>query len=169
MTRLSQTEFVLIVFVSNGGYAMSVRLPAVALAGLFALVSLPSSAQTVAWIDGSGAPASSFLESGQAYVRVVDPGVNSDPFANEVIPVQLSAALSLDSEMLMLRETGASTGVFEGWISLTLGTASPGDARLEVLEDPGPPHRFDTITATYGAASATAGLLGSRTSFVDAY
>ena len=38
---------------------MSVRLPAVALVGLLFVLPLPSFAQTVAFIDGSGAPASS--------------------------------------------------------------------------------------------------------------
>ena len=146
---------------------MSFRLPCVAAAGLLAVVSLPSFAQTVSFIDSSGAPALTYLESTQATVRVVDPGADTNPSGKDTVSVQLSAALTSDSEILTLTETGTATGVFEGSIPLPLAPASPGDGRLQVLEDPGPPHRFDTITAVYGAASATAGLTGSRTSFVD--
>ena len=132
----------------------------------------------VLFIDAAGQPATAYLESSRAYVRVVSTDGNSNPFAPDTLPVQLLAELSQDNETLTLTETGPSTSVFEGSIALRLvpGTWIAGNGILETVEDGhpvnDPPHEFDTLRATFsdeiGTSVARVGLTGSHTWLGDA-
>ena len=132
----------------------------------------------VLFVDAAGQPATVYLESSRAYVRVVSASGNTNPSSADTVPVQLLAELSQDTETLTLTETGPSTSVFEGSIALRLvpGTWIAGNGILETIEDGhpqfDPPHKVDTLRATYsdpgGTSVAQVGLTGSRTWFADA-
>lgn len=87
------------------------------LVSVLCLLSAPALAQTVAFVDASGADASAFLEKTEARVRVTDPAAGT-PSAIDTVQVTLSAALSGDSEPLTLWETDRDSGAFEGRIRL---------------------------------------------------
>jgi hypothetical protein len=125
---------------------------------------------SVVFVDAEGKPADLYFERTRAYVRV------SDTFASSSITVTLQTFLGLDSESLSLTETGPSTGVFEGSIPLSTGGGGSGhqnNGYLETSQYGGPPAEYDTLTASYqsvsGTVSGTAGMIGSRTWFIDAY
>ncbi|HEX2641341.1 MAG TPA: hypothetical protein VHU81_00005, partial [Thermoanaerobaculia bacterium] len=125
------------------------------------------------FVDAQGRPAETYLEGSRAYVRVMDRTVAFDSIRIDSMQVQISAGISGDVETLTLTETGEDTGVLEGSIQLRLDFAHPGNGTLETRENPGPPHEFDTLTASYnrptGTVSASIGLIGSRTWFIDAF
>ncbi|HEX2224842.1 MAG TPA: hypothetical protein VHN15_11610, partial [Thermoanaerobaculia bacterium] len=122
--------------------------------------------------DAQGQPVERFLESSRAYVRVTYRGFGS-PTSLDTLSVDLAASLTGDTEFISLTETGEDTGVFLGAIPLRLGSSTSGDGILQTAEAPGPPYELDTLTAQLyvpeGLFTATAGLTGSRTAFVDAY
>ena len=122
---------------------------------------------SVLFVDAAGQPAEVYLESSWAFLRVIDAG------ADGTTQVTVSAFLSGDQETVTLVETGPGTRVFEGSIRLRLGGAVPGDGVVETTEDAGTPHDFDRLTAVHvdagGQSTASIGLVGSRTSFVDAF
>src|SRR4028119_1387344 len=66
----------------------------------------------VLFIDAAGQPATVYIESSRAYVRVVSFMANMDSGSAQQVPVQILAELSQDSEALTLTETGPNTGVF---------------------------------------------------------
>ncbi len=126
------------------------------------------------FIDDAGQPTAVVLESGRATVRVVDPSSNYSSAYADSISVIISVALTGDYEYPTLYETGPDTGVFEGSIDLALSAvADEFNELLETTESAGPPHAFDTLTASHlgpgGEVTAVATTLGSRTSFIDAY
>ncbi len=89
------------------------------------------------------------------------------------ISVIISVALTGDYEYPTLYETGPDTGVFESSIDLALSAvADEFNELLETTESAGPPHAFDTLTASHlgpsGPSSATAATIGSRTRWIDA-
>ncbi len=130
------------------------------------------SGASVVFIDSQGRPAQVYLEGTRAYVRVSDSFADFSPSADQIM-VTVQTFLGLDSESLSLTETGPSTGVFEGSLPLQRTNANPNNGILETAQDAGPPAEFDVLTASYqsisGTVSATAGILGSRTWFIDAY
>src|ERR1044071_3808211 len=127
---------------------------------LFAFAG-PAFGQTVSFVDGEGNPATIYLEGSRAYLRVEDPAANMDGSNVEAVLADISAALSGDFEQVFLYETGPATGVFGGSIELALGGSSV-DGRLQTSRDTSTsPDTFDTLTATYGAASASAGTGGA--------
>jgi len=121
-------------------------------------------------IDDAGRPADKVLQFSTARVRVVSPADNHNSTAVEAVTVQVSSRYKLDAETLTLTETGPDTGVFEGSIPLvyTQNNAIPGNGVLET-QDSGdvPPRKPEEVTATYGAYSATAQVIGSRVVFID--
>src|SRR6185436_15306191 len=131
------------------------------------------------FIDAAGQPATVYLESSRAYVRLVSTyDFNRSPSAADTVSVQVQSELSPDLEMLSLTETGPNTGVFEGSIPLrlSLGGVQHGNGVLETIEIGHPlyqpPHEFDTLRATFSDATGTSeariGLTGSRIWFADA-
>ncbi|MCP4659763.1 MAG: hypothetical protein GY856_30540 [bacterium] len=127
----------------------------------------------VYFLDAAGQIATGYPQGSEAIVRVIDFLANVSSTSPDTTWVDLTAALSGDSESLLLTETAADTGVFEGTIPLSLEPASPGNGVLETTEVPGPPHEFDLLTATYndagaGTSTVTATTLGSRTWWTDA-
>ncbi|HEX2643062.1 MAG TPA: hypothetical protein VHU81_08715, partial [Thermoanaerobaculia bacterium] len=125
------------------------------------------------FVDAQGLPAESYLEGSRAYVRVKDRSVAFDDIRIDTLQVQISAGVSGDVETLTLTETGVETGVMEGSIPLRTDFAHPGNGTLETRENPGPPLEFETVTASYnrpgGPVSASIGLIGSQTLFIDAF
>ena len=125
---------------------------------LFAFAG-PAFGQTVSFLDAQGNPATVYLEGSRAYLRV------EDPAADMSVPVDVSAALSGDFEQIQLGETGP--GVFTGSIQLSL-TGSSGDGLLQTSRDTSTsPDTFDTLTATYGAASTSASTEGPSLEVLD--
>ena len=123
--------------------------------------------QTIFWLDAQGNPATVFLEGSRAYLRVTDPAANTDPATIETVTVAVSAAHSGDAETVTLTETGPATGAFTGSIQLALNGGS-GDGLLRTALDLNGSSWFDTLTATYGSATASAGTVGSTTEIIDA-
>jgi hypothetical protein len=124
----------------------------------------PVAATSIRFVGADGHPTRSVLEGSKAILRVVDPAADSFP-SFDTVSVQVSAQLTGDVESLTLRETGPSTGVFEGMIRLGIGYQYSGDQTLETGETPA--GGLDTISASYGAATATAQTAGSETALLD--
>jgi VCBS repeat-containing protein len=145
------------------------RLRWTALTVILSLCALASPAlgQTVSFLDEDGAATAVYAEGSRAVVRVEDPAANVSPAA-DTVQVQLTSSRAGDAETLTLTETGPATGVFRGEIKLAPGNASqPG--MLETAVNPDPPFDRDTIQASYGAATATATMAGSKVMFLDRY
>ena len=130
-------------------------------------------ASGVELIDARGNPATFYLESSRAYVRVRDFAANLNPSTRDTSTVQMTADLSGDQETVMLQETGESTGVFEGSVPLRRGPGAPGNGTLETTASSGAPYRFDTVHATHadgaGNSTDTVDTIGSLTFFLDGY
>jgi len=130
-------------------------------------------ASGVELIDARGNPATFYLESSRAYVRVRDFAANLNPSARDTATVQMTADLSGDQETVTLQETGTSTGIFEGSIPLRRGPGVPGNGSLETTASSGAPYRFDTIHATHadgtGNSTDAVDTIGSLTFFLDGY
>ncbi|HSS79519.1 MAG TPA: hypothetical protein VLV54_22560, partial [Thermoanaerobaculia bacterium] len=129
----------------------------------------------VLFVDAAGQPASIYLVGTKARVRVEDHGADVQAFAADTVIATVTTDVSGDIENLPLTETGPNTGVFEAEIQLRPGSALSGNGVLEVLENFGPPHEFDTLHASYtaafngGVSTAQAGTLSSRIWFIDAF
>ena len=65
------------------------------------------------------------------FVRVVDPDRNRDGGAIETVDIRVSAAVTGDSEVLRLSETGPNTGVFVGYVP-TATSSTANDCVLQV-------------------------------------
>lgn len=86
-----------------------------------------------------------YLGRDAAFVRVIDPDQNTSPQLPDTVEVTVTAASASgssggggsDSETLRLTETGASTGVFVGWVQLSNdgSAAVAGDCVLSVTPD----------------------------------
>ncbi|MEE4301567.1 MAG: cadherin domain-containing protein [Pseudomonadales bacterium] len=77
-------------------------------------------------------PAEVIGSGDDVYLRLTDPDEDRDPFAADVLEVELSVDGAGEVERIRLTETGASTGVFSGHFPTFAGAASPGDCRLDV-------------------------------------
>ncbi|MCC5887149.1 MAG: cadherin domain-containing protein [Gammaproteobacteria bacterium] len=86
------------------------------------------------FIDLPGAvelqPATAFNVGEPVFVRLIDPDQDVDPAAPDTVTVRLRIADTGESETLILRETGASTGVFTGYLNAGASTLGAGDCRL---------------------------------------
>lgn len=149
------------------------RQPRLLLLGLLSLFVLlttvaagPAGLPAVSWRDAQGNPAAVYLEGSRAFVQVTDAAANLDPGTAETVQVQASSARAHDAETVPLTETGPDTGVFRGSIRLDL-TGTSGDGRLETGLDIYSAPMWDTLTASYGAATATAATFGSITDILD--
>lgn len=134
-----------------------------ALLGLLVLCAFagPAFGQTVSFLDAQGSPASVYLEGSRAFLRVEDPAASLN------VLVDVSAALTGDAEQVQLTETGPATGVFTGSIQLSLaGPSVDGLLQTSRFTTTSPP-AFDTLTATYGAASASASTEGPTVAVLD--
>ncbi len=124
-------------------------------------------------VDAAGSPVEEILEASTAYLSVIDHGANSNPNVPDITSSQVTSLLGADSESLSLTETGDDTGVFSGSLPLTGGSGIPGNGWLETDQLEGPPHQFDTVTATHtdasGQSSDSAPTLGGRIWFIDEF
>ncbi len=129
-------------------------------------------AASVIFVDGDRLPTAEVLEGADAKVRVVSTADNADPGTAESLAIDFDSLYGGDAESLLLVETGADTGVFEGTIPVAYADGNPvtsGDGVVETATSGNPAQLPDRVTAAYGAASATATALGSRTAFIDAF
>ncbi len=96
-------------------------------------------------------------------VTLVDADLNRDPQVAETVEVQAVSATDGGPEVILLGETGPSTGVFEGVVPLDSGPPTAGDGRVQVQEG-------DTVTVSYedgeGGTLSPGGLI-QATSVVD--
>ncbi|MDZ4261164.1 MAG: hypothetical protein U1B30_02400, partial [Pseudomonadota bacterium] len=77
-------------------------------------------------------PANTFSHRQTMFIRIIDPDHNLDNTVQESIDVQLNIQDSNEHETLQLRETGITTGIFTGYVTLQKGAASPNDGDLNV-------------------------------------
>ncbi|HEX6902960.1 MAG TPA: Ig-like domain-containing protein [Thermoanaerobaculia bacterium] len=130
---------------------------------------------TLEFVDAQGNPASVFLEGSNAWVRLEAPVYNLNPTDVEAVySVTVQSTLTGDQGPAYLYETGPNTGVFTGSVHLWRGAPSPYDERLDIDEEQGPPHRFDTLTARLPVSPTeeltdTASTLNYRIWFVDSF
>ncbi len=75
-------------------------------------------------------PAVAFNVGEPVFVRLIDPDQDLDPAAPDTVRVTLGIADTKETETLILRETGASTGIFTGFIGTGAGVPAAGDCRL---------------------------------------
>jgi hypothetical protein len=124
-------------------------------------------------INAAGDPVDEYLESSTVWVRVTDADANI-PGLIDTTTVILTTSIALDSETLVLTETGTDTGVFEGSIDLELySPARIENGTLDIWEDEWKyPNPCDTITAVHvdaaaGTSSDTADVMASYAYFRD--
>ncbi len=133
-----------------------------------ATASAALAGEGVELVDAKGRPAGFYLESTRVYVevRTSSPG-SSTP---GTLQVRVQAELSGDVEAVTLRETGGGTGIFQGSLPMRRGPALRSNGSLETTES-GPPYRFDTVQASFGASGAADAVvtMGSLVSFLDDY
>lgn len=75
-------------------------------------------------------PTSAFNRGETVFVRLIDPDQDIDPAVPDTVTVTLRLADTDEAETLVLRETGASTGVFTGYIAAGAPRPEAGDCRL---------------------------------------
>lgn len=121
---------------------------------------------SITFIDGTGSPTSELLDGSRARVRVTAFGSNLQPNAFDTLTVTVSSLNTQDSEVAELRETAVSSGIFEG--AVRISSRPTGEAQVDVA--PGGPPLFgrDQVTASFGAATASAEILAGRLSLHDA-
>ena len=134
---------------------------------------VPVSGSTITFIDANGNPATVVLQGDVARIRVFDPNANYDSGSPNFAGIDLSTELSGDFETLSLTETGPDTSIFEGSIDTSIQSVYQGDGVLQVTENLGVIHEFDTLIATYfdayGQSQTSVTTLGSRTWFIDEF
>ena len=98
---------------------------------------------------------SSFRRGEPVFLRLVDGDQDRDPFAPDTIDVTLSNSSGSEAETLRLSETGASTGVFTGFIQTRSGAIVANDCFLSgragndfVVQYQDPGQADDQATAT---------------------
>ncbi|MEM6457232.1 MAG: hypothetical protein AAF772_19240, partial [Acidobacteriota bacterium] len=137
--------------------------------GLLLLATTASlGAQTLTFIDAAGQPTATFVEGARFDVRLDEPSLNSSPGFVDFVSIQVSALFSGDQVFVDCFETGPDTGIFEGGANLGTVGAPPPFPGLQTAVDPGPPAQRDTLQATFGPSSATAGLVGAAARWTDA-
>ncbi|HBL25325.1 MAG TPA: hypothetical protein DD490_00645, partial [Acidobacteria bacterium] len=118
-------------------------------------------------LDAAGNPVTTLLESERVRVRLISPATPG--FS---VSVQVTAALSSDSETLVLVSDGA--GSFNGELpsALSWGYFLVENGWLSIGNVEGPPYQGDTVTVTWSGGggaplAASAGFVPSRLSFLD--
>ncbi len=128
---------------------------------------------SIRFVDRLSRSAKVTLEGSVASLRVFDAGADVDPTNRDTTAVTLTSALTGDSEVLLLDETGSDRGLFAGSIALASGPAVAGNGVLETGWLAGPPVVFDTLTAShadgFGGSTALATTAGARIAFIDPY
>ncbi len=130
---------------------------------------------SLTFTDAQGNLAGVFLENTRAYLRVEAAGYNFNPGYQDILNgVQVASDITGDSVSLSMFETGPDTGVFTGSFLLFRGFPTSANDTLEIGEEQGPPHRFDTLTARWFPSpleelTATATTLNYRIWFIDAF
>ncbi|HEX2551156.1 MAG TPA: Ig-like domain-containing protein, partial [Nocardioidaceae bacterium] len=94
---------------------------------------------------------------------------NQNPSQVETLQADLHARFSGDQETVLLTETGADTGVFEGSIPAALEPGAPGNGRLEETNGGPPAYAPEEVTAVLPPAMAVAHTVGGRIAFVDEF
>ncbi|MGC9060015.1 MAG: S8 family serine peptidase, partial [Thermoplasmata archaeon] len=100
-----------------------------------------------------------YKPDGKVTITVSDADLNTNSSTPESVSVKIESGLEPYGETVVLTETGANTGVFNGSIQLKTGNPSPGNGYLEV-------NVSDTIKARYldlaplGERTATAAVDG---------
>lgn len=128
-------------------------------------------------------PAVAFNVGEPVFVRLIDPDQDSNPAAPDTVRVTLRIVETNETETLILRETGASTGVFTGFIGAGAAMPAAGDCRLGHVtngrleahysdpEDPSDQSRaaalIDPVGRIFDAASGEM-LEGVRITLIDA-
>jgi len=143
---------------------MAYRLLVGAALCLLSVFPVVSQAQTIAFPDAQGSPAA-LLDGSTVRIRVAEAAANVTS-GRDSIAVNVTSDVAGDSESVSLLETGPRTGVFEGLVDLAPGGVLA-EPTLATATSPGPPAARDTIHASYGAATASAGLVGSIVRFID--
>lgn len=124
---------------------------------------------SVTFLDEWGEQTSRVLEEGKAWLRVIDPAADTSP-GPDAVAVELASTLYLDSSFTVLPETGDSTGVFEGEVSLTTDFyANYLDDVNHLLTSPRtyPPVSLDSVNASYNGVTGSAEAAPSLTHFLD--
>lgn len=78
------------------------------------------------------APATAYHKGQIVFIRITEPDHNSDATVIDIVDVSLVAAITGDTEILRLRETGPDTGIFAGYILSTAAQMTPGNGLLSV-------------------------------------
>jgi len=108
------------------------------------------------FVDAAGQPATVYLESSRAYLRLFSARANNNPTAPDSVQVLVGSELTGDTEMVTLLETGANTSVFTGSIALRFGySPQPDNGYLENGKNQGPPLEADTLHASYSDPDGT--------------
>ncbi|HKV09169.1 MAG TPA: Ig-like domain-containing protein, partial [Thermoanaerobaculia bacterium] len=127
--------------------------------------TVPFAGATIRFVDARGVPTSTCFEQSRITLQVIDTTANLDPLAVETVSGTLIT--QLDNESMLLHETGASTGVFEGRIYVTSSAPTQsGDGRIRVAVSDPP----DPVQASYsGANPVTLRCPGSSTRLLDVW
>ncbi|MDH3643789.1 MAG: OmpA family protein, partial [Gammaproteobacteria bacterium] len=98
------------------------------------------------------APAQRFGSGDAIYLRLTDLDQDLDPFAADVVVVDVSVPGQNDAERVQLTETAASTGVFVGHLQTSAATVAANDCRLGA--EPGSTVEFSYEDAVDSADTA---------------
>jgi len=128
--------------------------------------------------------ANSLFSVGDAlFVEISDPDQDIDPNVADRVSVTISSASGADNEVIVLTETGASTGVFVGYVQSSEAAPTPGDCVVsspngaDIVFDYVDPNDADDVIQLIGGIDAS-GLVfnavdgslvdGARITLVDA-
>jgi hypothetical protein len=105
---------------------------------------------SIAFVDGNGQPLTVALEYSTVALRVVDAG-----YAGlGTVRAHVTSDLKGDQTWVQLAEDWSNPGTFRGSVYVDpVPPSSSGGYPLMVTEDPGPPHRYDTIRAVLDCGS----------------
>lgn len=139
--------------------------------GFFASYDLLTiSAAAIELVDGALQPVETYLDGGFVTIRAIDEAANLDPFAADVIVVEVLSTIAHDTngdlEPVLLFETGPDTGELVGGIGLEFGATGTEDGILQIFGRE-PRWEPDTITVSHLDAIDTALVVGSTVRFVD--
>lgn len=103
------------------------------------------------------APATAYHKGQIVFVRITEPDHNIDANVIDTVDINLAAAVTGDTEILRLRETGPDTGIFTGYALSTAAQMTPNNGLLSVATN-------DTLSLRYiddadQADTATASVL----------
>ncbi|MFL6200116.1 MAG: Ig-like domain-containing protein [Thermoanaerobaculia bacterium] len=127
---------------SNGATAEAVTAPAI-----------------LAFVDGQGEPLAAAAAGSILRVRAVSALANRSPsYANSLLAV-IGSYRGEYSQYLVLTETGADTGIFEGTVQTRTGPGSPGPGELRVEPRDSVIVVYDADTSTYDDTRETSAVI----------